>query len=87
MRDLPTAVVAALSQGQKIKAIKLLREARAIGLKEAKDAVDEYVKSQPELSMRLAAMQKESVKRFFRWFIAIDVLVLSLLAYWFFTKK
>ena len=41
--DLPPQVVAALERGQKIEAIKLLRELRGIGLKEAKDVVDDYV--------------------------------------------
>tara|TARA_R110000868_G_scaffold49843_1_gene160142 strand:- start:441 stop:701 length:261 start_codon:yes stop_codon:yes gene_type:complete len=39
-QDLPPQVVAALQRGQKIEAVKLLRELRGIGLKEAKDAVD-----------------------------------------------
>ncbi len=39
---LPPEVVAALERGQKIEAIKLLRELRGIGLKEAKEAVDLY---------------------------------------------
>ena len=37
---LPDAVVAALKRGNKIEAIKLLREQIGAGLKEAKDAVD-----------------------------------------------
>ncbi|WP_445938485.1 ribosomal protein L7/L12 [Pseudomonas sp.] len=41
-QDLPVEVVAALECGRKIEAIKLLRELRGIGLKEAKDAVDDY---------------------------------------------
>ncbi|HZX52745.1 MAG TPA: ribosomal protein L7/L12 [Pseudomonas sp.] len=40
--DLPPQVVAALERGQKIEAIKLLREFKGIGLKEAKEAVDDY---------------------------------------------
>lgn len=83
--DLPEAVVAALSQGQKIKAIKLLREANAIGLKEAKDVIEEYIKSRPELSMRLAAIQGESIKGLFR--LAIIIAALSLMAFWFYTKR
>ncbi|WP_415753280.1 ribosomal protein L7/L12 [Pseudomonas leptonychotis] len=39
-QDLPPQVVAALQRGQKIEAVKLLRELRGIGLKETKDAVD-----------------------------------------------
>lgn len=37
---LPHEVIAALERGQRIKAIKLLREFKGIGLKEAKEAVD-----------------------------------------------
>lgn len=39
--NVPGDVLAALQRGDKIEAIKLLRTARGIGLKEAKDAVDE----------------------------------------------
>ena len=41
-QSLPAEVVAALERGQKIEAIKLLRELRGMGLKEAKEAVDHY---------------------------------------------
>jgi ribosomal protein L7/L12 len=38
--SLPAHVVAALQRGQKIEAIRLLREATGLGLKEAKDVVE-----------------------------------------------
>ena len=38
--ELPDEVRYAIEAGKKIEAIKLLREARGIGLKEAKDAID-----------------------------------------------
>lgn len=37
---LPPEVIAALQQGQKIEAIRLLRESTGLGLKDAKDAVE-----------------------------------------------
>jgi hypothetical protein len=37
---LPDNIVAALKRGNKIEAIKLLREQTGIGLKEAKDAIE-----------------------------------------------
>jgi hypothetical protein len=40
--DLPDNVIEALRASQKIKAIKLLREQRDIGLKEAKEIVEQY---------------------------------------------
>ena len=47
-------VIAALHEGRKIDAIKLLREQRGIGLKEAKHEVDAYLRDHPQL----ASMQK-----------------------------
>lgn len=38
--SLPAAVASALQQGNKIEAIRLLREQTGLGLKEAKDAID-----------------------------------------------
>lgn len=41
-KALPPEVQTALARGQKIEAIKLLREARGMGLKEAKEAVEAH---------------------------------------------
>jgi hypothetical protein len=40
-KNLPPAVVEALRNGKKIEAIKYYREATAVGLKEAKDFIEE----------------------------------------------
>src|SRR5690242_15139513 len=40
-KNVPPAVIEALRCGNKIEAIKRYREARAVGLKEAKDFIDE----------------------------------------------
>jgi len=44
---LPEQVISQIRAGRKIQAIKLLREARGIGLKEAKHAVDAYMRENP----------------------------------------
>lgn len=41
-QSLPPEVVVVLQRGQKIEAIKLLRELKGMGLKEAKESVDNY---------------------------------------------
>lgn len=51
---LPADALAALHEGRKIEAIKILRAQRGLGLKEAKDEVDAYLSDHPEL----ASMQK-----------------------------
>lgn len=48
--ELPEGVVAELEAGRKVSAIKKLRSERGIGLKEAKDLVDGYIKKNPTSS-------------------------------------
>ncbi|MFT5447513.1 MAG: hypothetical protein ACI9DC_002688 [Gammaproteobacteria bacterium] len=47
--DLPSEVVEAIHEGRKIDAIKLLREARGLGLKETKHEVDAYMRLHPSV--------------------------------------
>ena len=42
--NLPPAVVEHLAQGRKLQAIKAHREATGVGLKEAKQAVEDYAR-------------------------------------------
>jgi len=50
--ELDAEIIAAINNGQKVQAIKLLRQSRGIGLAEAKDFVDAYMREnnivQPE---------------------------------------
>jgi hypothetical protein len=57
---LPTAARAALQQGRKIEAIKLVREAEGLGLKDAKDRVEHYVANDPLLKETFAASQSRT---------------------------
>lgn len=81
---LSTAAISALRHGNKIEAIKIVREERKIGLKEAKDAVDDYVRSQPALQSSLAAAQSEAKGNALRWVAAL--IILGLLAYYVLVK-
>ncbi len=44
---LPSEALAALERGNKIEAIKIVRAAQGIGLKEAKDAVEAHARDHP----------------------------------------
>lgn len=74
--ELSEAAVAYLWRGQTIEAIKLLRNERKIGLKEAKELVDSYVCSQPSLQRKMEAVQAEMKRKLARgliWFIILAV--------------
>ncbi len=82
--SLSTVAISALHHGNKIEAIKITREERNIGLKEAKDAVEEYVRSQPVLQSSLAAAQNETKRSVMLWLAAL--IALALIAYYVLTK-
>ncbi len=50
---LPEAARSALERGEKLQAIRLLREATGMGLKEAKEAVESHLAAHPHLQARL----------------------------------
>jgi hypothetical protein len=78
--QLPHAAVAALQQGNKIEAIKLTREVTGLGLKEAKDAVEAYLRAHPELE---AGMQRVSgMGSFLSWLFMMIVAVAAIVYFW-----
>lgn len=82
----PTDAIQALRRGNKIEAIKLVRLARNIGLKEAKDAVEDYLRAQPALLQQLNAFQAQGREGFVRWLVMI-LLVLAAGTYLYFKKS
>lgn len=50
MSSLPKPAIQALEQGQKIEAIKVLRQLEGCDLKTAKDRIDAYLAAHPELA-------------------------------------
>ena len=59
--DFPAEAVTALCQGDKLEAIKILRQSRHIDLKEAKEKVDQYLRNEPALQQKLATAQTENL--------------------------
>ena len=73
--DLPKAAVDALWHGNVIEAIRVVRQERNIGLKEAKDLVDAYLASQPALKKKMDQVLATAQQRFIRWLIGFLALV------------
>lgn len=72
--DLPQAAVNAIWKGNTIEAIKIVRLEREIELKEAKDQVDAYVRSQPALQHKLQAAQAQTTQTLVRWVVGVVIL-------------
>ena len=82
--QLPPAAVAALHQGNKIEAIKIVRQERGIGLKEAKDAVDLYVQGDPLLQGKFATARAEGKRSCITWLTVL--IALAIAGYYLFGK-
>jgi hypothetical protein len=72
---LPSEAVSCLRQGRVIDAVKIVRTAHGVQLKEAKDMVDAYVASQPALEQIMAARQAEAKTKVLRWLVIVACLV------------
>ncbi len=68
---LSTAAISALYQGNKIEAIKIIRAERKTGLKEAKDAVEDYVRDHPTLQSSLGVVQAQARRSVLLWVAAL----------------
>lgn len=54
-----------------IDAVKIVREQRRIGLKDAKQIVDRYLLEQPSLHNRIKTLRAEAGRRLVVWLIVI----------------
>ena len=72
--DFPKAATEALWQGNVIEAIKVVRQERNIGLKEAKEAVEMYIASEPALKKKMDQVLATAKQKFIQWFIGCLVL-------------
>jgi len=71
VRELPGDAIAALEKGSNIDAIKVVRQAQGIGLKDAKDVVEDFLRGHPELEGRLAAASLAAAQGSLRWLLLV----------------
>jgi hypothetical protein len=81
-QPLPPAAVQALQQGRMIEAIKIVRTERNLGLKQAKDQVDQYLQQRPELSQRRVVKVKQGSTQWLMWFFGFFLLAIFAWQHW-----
>jgi hypothetical protein len=73
--EIPSAAIGALEQGNKIEAIKLVRAAHGLDLKDSKDMVDRYLREHPSLQQRYASVQSENNRTGLMWMLLVIAIV------------
>ena len=85
-REIPLEAITLLNEGHVIEAIKSVRQAEGLGLKEAKGRVDAYLSREPLLRAQIELRQRAARRKFFFWFLVVDVLIASAVIYWLFYR-
>lgn len=75
---LPSEAVSALERGEMIEAIKIVRQATGLGLKESKDAVDTHLAANPALRERNAVVSAEGGRKVLFTLVVFVLAVLAL---------
>jgi hypothetical protein len=83
---LPLEAVTLLNEGQVIEAIKCVRQAEGLGLKEAKARVDGYLSREPLLRAQIELRQRAARRKFFFWFLVVDLAIAAAVIYWMFYR-
>jgi len=83
---LPNAAVEMLWRGDVIAAIKVVRVQRNLGLKEAKDLVDAYIRSQPSLRQKMEQAQAEMWQKLKRGLL-VALIFAAAAAFFFFQSR
>jgi hypothetical protein len=74
--------VTLINEGRTVEAIKVIREAEGLGLREAKQRVDAYIAGEPLLRAQIELRQRAARRKFFLWFLVIDVVIVAAVVYW-----
>jgi hypothetical protein len=85
-RPLPVEAATLLTEGLVIDAIKVVRQAERLGLKEAKDRVDAHIARDPMLRVQIETQRREVRRKFFLWFLLVDAAITAAVIYWFFYR-
>jgi ribosomal protein L7/L12 len=84
--QLPAAATAAVVRGSKIEAIKEVRAATGLGLREAKELVERYIAANPVLKDQYEQQNTANRRRLIRWVLVVDVLIAAAVLWWFFGR-
>jgi len=85
-KPLPPEAVALLGESRLIDAIKVVRAAEGLGLKDAKNRVDAYLAQEPLLRVQIDTQQRAMRRKLFLWFLLVDVVITVGIIYWFFYR-
>ena len=84
--QLPATATAAIARGSKVDAIKEVRAATGLDLREARQLVEQYIAADPVLKEQFGQQEAALKRRVIRWVVVFDLLVFAGILWWFFGR-
>lgn len=81
-KPLPIEPATLLTEGRLPEAVKVLRESHGLSARDAKRWIDWHIDQNPVLRVQLEAQQRATRRRWFLWFLVVDVLIVAGYLYW-----
>jgi hypothetical protein len=85
-QPLPLEAVTLLQEGQVAEAVRALRQSEGLGSRDARRRIDAYLADEPLLRAQLELRQRAARRKFFLWFLLVDVVITIGVIYWFFYR-
>ena len=86
-KALPLEAATLLGEGKVGEAVKVVRRAEGVGRREARRRVDAHVAQEPLLRVQIETQQRAARRRFFFWFVLVDLAITAGIIYWFFYRS
>ncbi len=83
---LPPEIVTLLGEGDMGEAIKVLRSAGAMSQSDARRRIEAHLAQDPILQVRIETYERARRRKFFLWFLVVDIVVTAGIIYWFFFR-
>ena len=85
-KALPLEAAALLGEGKIVEAVKSVRQAEGLSSREARVRIDAHLAQDPMLRVQIDTQQRAARRRFFFWFVLIDLAITAGLIYWLFYR-
>lgn len=83
---LPPAAIAAIARGARLEAIRELRAATGLGLRDASRVIANHIASSPALKLQYERQHAANRRRLIRWALVIDAVIVAAVFWWFFGR-
>ncbi|HEU5135223.1 MAG TPA: hypothetical protein VFU13_08785 [Steroidobacteraceae bacterium] len=85
-KPLPAEAAMLLSEGRFVEAVESVRRTEGVGRSDARRRVDSHLAQEPLLRVQIETQRRGARRRFFFWFVVVDLAITAGVIYWLFYR-